>query len=145
MTSPIKFIKALKKVEDNLWLYTPGMYNNALYGMWIRFDPSKNICRVHTRYTPDDSEADVLTDSHGLYEACTDILQWFWHITDYENDPARLACLKECHANGIGPMPEFVIHPKYTDVWRAAEKTIVDQSKSTRCDTTSSTSTKVAS
>ena len=145
MTSPIKFIKALKKVEDNLWLYTPGMYNNALYRMWIRFDPSKNICRVHTRYTPADSEADVLTDSYGLYEACTDILQWFWGVTDYENDPARLACVKECHANGIGPMPEFVIHPKYTDVWRAAEKEIADQSEPKRCDTTSSTSTKVAS
>ena len=124
MTSPIKFIKSLEKVEDHLWLYTPGMYNDALYRMWIRFDPSKNICRVHTRYTPADSEADVLTDSCGLYEACTDILQWFWNITDYENDPARLAHLEDCRANGIGPIPEFVIHPKYTDVWRAAEKTI---------------------
>ena len=123
MTSPIKFIKSLKKVEDNLWLYTPGMYNNALTGCGSG-STSKNICRVHTRYTPDDIEADVLTDSHGLYEACTDILQWFWNITDYENDPARLAHLEDCRANGIGPIPEFVIHPKYTDVWRAAEKTI---------------------
>ena len=145
MTSPIKFIKSLEKVDDHVWLYTPGTYNDALHRMWIRFDPSRNLCRVHTRYPSDDIEADVLTDSYGLYEACTDILQWFWGVTDYENDPARLACLKECYANGIGPMPEFVIHPKYTDVWRAAEKAIADQSKSTRCDTTSSTSTKVAS
>ncbi|MAP42214.1 MAG: hypothetical protein CL981_00550 [Euryarchaeota archaeon] len=124
MTSPIKFIKSLKKVEDYLWVYTPGMYNDALYRMWIRFDPSKNICRVHTRYTPDDIEADVLTDSYGIYQACTDILQWFWGVTDYENDPARLASLEDCRASGIGAMPEFVIHPKYTDVWRDAEKTI---------------------
>ena len=99
MTSPIKFIKSLKKVEDNLWLYTPGMYNNALYGMWIRFDPSKNICRVHTRYTPDDIEADVLTD-YMASMTCTDILQWFWNITDYENDPARLAHQVAVHQQG---------------------------------------------
>ena len=145
MTSPIKFIKSLEKVDDHVWLYTPGKYNDALHRMWIRFDPSKNICRVHTRYPFDGIEAVVMKDSYDLYQACTDILQWFWSVTDYENDPARLACLKECHANGIGPMPEFVIHPKYTDVWRAAEKTIADLSKSTRCDTTSSTSTKEAS
>ena len=56
-------------------------------------------------------------------EACTDILQWFWNITDYENDPTRLAHLEDCRANGIGPILNSLFTPN-TDVWRAAEKTI---------------------
>lgn len=123
MTSTIKFIKSLEKVDDHVWLYTPGKHNNALHRMWIRFEPSLNLCRVHTRYPSDDTEADVFTDSHGIYNACRDILEWFHFITDYENDPTRLAHIEDCRAKGFGPIPEFVIHPKYTDVWQAALKT----------------------
>ena len=126
MTHSIHFIKSLEKISDDTWLYTPGEYTNdgvvTRYKMWIRFDQDQNICRVHTCQPTDDMEANVLTDSYGIYQACTDILKWFHHITDYENDPARLAELEDCYAKGFGPIPEFVIHPKYTDVWRAAER-----------------------
>ena len=124
--SPIKFIKSLEKLTDGLWLYTPGEYTNndgdvSRYKLWIKRHPGGGGCRVYTNY-PTDLETNVFTDCHTIYHACTDILQWFWDLTDYQNDPARLAKLDDCYAKGISPIPEFVIHPKSSDTWFAAEK-----------------------
>ena len=127
--SPIKFIKSLEKLTDGLWLYTPGEYTNndgdvSRYKLWIKRHPGGGRCVVYTHY-PTDLEMNVSidnkTDYHTIFDACTYILRWFMNMTDYENDPARLAELDDCYAKGIGPIPEFVIHPKYTDVLRAAE------------------------
>ena len=123
--SSIKFIKSLEKVGDDTWLYTPGKYKTALYRMWIKAHPflGGKCCRIHTQPPTDDynTEANVFTDSRSIYDACTDILKWFWDLTDYQNDPSRLAALDENYAKGIGPIPEFVIHPKYSDILSAAD------------------------
>jgi len=123
--SPIKFIKCLEKLTPELWLYTPGEHTNpdggtSRYRMWIKFIPSHGW-RVYKADPLLIKGAEVFTDCHSLYGACTDILKWFWEMTDYQNDPARLAALDKGYAEGIGPIPEFVIHPKYSGVLRAAD------------------------
>lgn len=121
--SPIKFIKSLEKIEDDLWLYTPGKHNAVSLRMWIKHEPYLDgvKCRIYKQHPSEQPLAEVFTDCMTMYEACTEILKWFWDITDYENDPARLSRLKDDYSNGIGSIPEFVINPKSSDVLRKAE------------------------
>ena len=128
--SPIKFIKSLEKLTDGLWLYTPGEYTNndggvSRYKLWIKRNPEGGSCRVYGHY-PTDLEMNLIigndTDYSTIFDACAKILRWFMNMTDYENDPARLAELDDCYAKGIWPIPEFVINPGYGDTWFAAEK-----------------------
>jgi len=126
--SKIKFIKSLKKISDDVWLYTPGalvMADGSLneHRKWIQLCPVGWSVHQSNPRTIHPSEVDDAGRVYlNLYEACTGILQWFWDLSDYKNDPERLARLEDQIANTGGPIPELVISFKSNDVYRAAEQ-----------------------
>ena len=126
--SKIKFIKSLEKVSDDVWLYTPGalvMADGRLneHRKWIQLCSVGWSVHQSNPRTIHPSEVDDAGRVYpNLYEACTGILQWFWELCDYKNDPERLARLEEDRAKGVGPIPELVISFQSGEIFRAAEQ-----------------------